>query len=177
MSLGLSLLMTTIAVGLCGLLASGRFMSAMCAFIGINIALGGVYLLVGAHFVAAVQWMLYVGGVLVLMCYAFMLSRSNEFVEGKVFHGWKLVLALGVFVIFWIGDLDQAPLLLVESKSYADVADNFHQLGLLLISRHGVLLELVGLLLLVALMGGVRLLGQGMPTPTTSSAASSTKDN
>ncbi len=43
----------------------------------------GLYLLVGAEFLAGVQILVYVGGIVVLLVFAVMLTRSSELVEDR----------------------------------------------------------------------------------------------
>lgn len=144
-------------MGLClgVLLWGGRhIVHSMLAFMGLSAALAGLYLWIGAAFVGGVQLMVYVGGVLVLLAYGIMLSADEELQPRR-----KGSISIALLNIGWAGSLVYAwQGLSFVPGGVSSEAHTLTQLGLLLMGTHGLILELVGLLLLVVLVGVVRLL-------------------
>ena len=124
------------------------------SLLGALLAVGGLYVLLGADFLGITQLLLYVGGVLVLLLFAVMLTHrggdrrgSNPFLGAK--RGVVLLVALGLglgglaFVTPWGGSLDPQ-----EPPTTA-------KLGEIFLSSNLLVFELWSLLLLVALVGAV----------------------
>lgn len=117
------------------------------------ISIAGLYVLLSAEFLAAVQILIYSGAITIMMLFGIMLTKHNDQDEKGniiqkvcVFIG---VLGFGVAVYLGIYKLDfpaQATDLHVE---------NTRQIGVELFSKYAIPFELVSVLLLVALVGAV----------------------
>ena len=79
------MLFTFLAIisGICAIVAvtTAKILRAAVALIGVLTASAGLFLLLGAEFLAGVQILVYVGGVVVLLVFAIMLTRSDELQE------------------------------------------------------------------------------------------------
>jgi NADH-quinone oxidoreductase subunit J len=79
-------------------------MRVALALISTMVFLGGIYGLLGVHFIAAFQVLIYVGAVMVFMVYAIMLLDPRDAITGR-YSRWLvpgvigLVILLGVLVI------------------------------------------------------------------------------
>jgi NADH-quinone oxidoreductase subunit J len=123
------------------------------AFIGI----GGFYLLLGAEFVGFVQLLVYVGAVAILIMFVILLSRpagvETEPVARKVVSllpGLGISLAVLAVLVFAIGG---SPSLQTAAPEASPVS--IESIGLLLVSSHLLPLQITGVLLTAALIGGV----------------------
>ncbi|WP_214480853.1 NADH-quinone oxidoreductase subunit J [Bacillus sp. SM2101] len=119
------------------------------------ISIAGVYVLLSAEFVAAVQILIYSGAITIIMLFGIMLTRHNdETGDSKASMLRKLltligVIAFGIVVMLGIVNLDfgqQATTLHVE---------NTKQIGIALYSKFVIPFELMSVLLLVALIGAI----------------------
>jgi NADH-quinone oxidoreductase subunit J len=118
------------------------------------VATGGVFLLLEAPFLFGVQLLLYAGGVVTIVVFAIMLTErlvgetirqtSRYVVNGAI-------VAAAVFVGI-VGFLIQAP---APGARGASVADPLRALGRALVGPYAVPLELLGVLLVVALLGAL----------------------
>jgi NADH-quinone oxidoreductase subunit J len=120
----------------------------LATFFGVS----GIYVLLGADFVAVTQIMVYIGGILILLLFGVMLTTNSTHVEIKkgLTKVLPAVVATGVLLgaLFsvmlrteWKTELSQIPL----TTSY--------DLGKLLITDYVLIFELLGILLLIALIG------------------------
>lgn len=135
-------------------------------------AVAGLYIFALADFVAVTQVVVYVGGVLVLMLFAFMLSNKlllNDLRSGLsgVFSipSWQAgVVSLGLFVAL-LGVVSQLavsePQWITQAKEkqlYIQYHDNtIHHLGINLMTRFILPFEVVSVFLMMALMGAAHL--------------------
>jgi NADH-quinone oxidoreductase subunit J len=117
------------------------------------VATGGVFLLLDSPFLFAVQLLLYAGGVVTIAVFAIMLTErlvgaSIRQTTRFVFNG--AVLAAAVFV--GIGGF----LLQADSLPHAAATgDQLRDLGRALVGPYAATLQLVGVLLVAALLGAV----------------------
>ncbi|MCA9268711.1 MAG: NADH-quinone oxidoreductase subunit J [Planctomycetales bacterium] len=84
----------------CGMALAVLFTSnivRMAFYLTISLgAVAGLFMLAGAHFVGAMQLMIYVGGTLVLLIFGVMLTAQSQFVEMKTPGGeWVLAAIVG----------------------------------------------------------------------------------
>ena len=137
---------------------------ALClTFLGV----GALYLFLQADFVAAVQLIVYVGGILVLILFAVMFSSNTASEDGelrrsRIALGAGAVTALATFaaVCLLIRRLHTP---LAQANQFADAAyastvsaaNGQTGLGHLLVGRYLLPFELVSILLLAALVGAV----------------------
>jgi NADH-quinone oxidoreductase subunit J len=112
----------------------------------------GIYALLGADFIAVVQVVVYIGGILILMIFGIMLTNKITNVQIKT-GAVKLVPAT-LSVALFAGIIATA-LLNTKWKTISTElpAATTHSLGLLLLQQYAVVFELLGILLLISLIG------------------------
>jgi len=131
---------------------------AALSLIGTLVSLAGLYLMLYAPFVAAVQIVLYAGGIMVLFLFVIMLVNLDQNIREIQFNKQWLVgliaaLALGALLLFVIRQghaifpLDQVATLPEDQ--------NTQQIGLALYGPYMLPFEIASLLLLVAIVGAV----------------------
>jgi NADH-quinone oxidoreductase subunit J len=121
------------------------------------LCLAGIYVLLGAHFVAVVQVLVFVGAVVVLLLFGIMLLDPGGDAFGNLRPEQPALKLLGVLVALAI------PALLLrrvygELPPVSPLPEGFggvRELGLQLLGEHLVVLEAVGLILLAAMVGAV----------------------
>ncbi|MBU2494030.1 MAG: NADH-quinone oxidoreductase subunit J [Bacteroidetes bacterium] len=130
--------------------------SLMFTFFGVS----GLYVLLGADFLAIVQVMVYVGGILILLLFGVMLTNKITNVEIKT-GTVKMIPASIIMAIF--GALIIALLTGTEWKSYPSEVPftTAYDIGSLLITKYVLIFELLGILLLVALIGAASIARRG----------------
>ncbi len=112
----------------------------------------GIYVMLGADFVAIVQLIVYVGGILILILFGVMLTNKIVNVEIKTgtIHALPASIVLGLFA----GAIGAAVLntkwIVVESP---DPVPSTAAIGSMLINEYALIFELLGILLLIALIG------------------------
>jgi len=112
----------------------------------------GIYVLLGADFIAIVQLVVYVGGILILLLFGVMLTNKITHVQIKT--GTVKILPAAIGVAMFAGIL-AAALLKTSWKTINSVTpvSTAHSLGMLLMQQYAVVFELLGILLLIALVG------------------------
>ncbi len=112
----------------------------------------GIYVLLGADFVAIVQLVVYVGGILILLLFGVMLTNKITHVQIKT--GTLQIVPAAVGVGLLAGIL-AAALFSTQWKTVDSAIPNStaQSLGYLLISNYALVFELLGILLLIALIG------------------------
>jgi len=129
------------------------------------LGVAGLYVLAGADFLAVSQIMIYVGGVLVLVIFGVMLTHNKETPETDFtrpnhvltrHRGWVLTLLVagGIFSVLYSILIRANFMLFSREPSYESTVDT---LGRLLMTEFVVPFEIVGVLLLVALIGAATL--------------------
>ena len=120
----------------------------LATFFGIS----GLYVLLGADFVAVTQIMVYIGGILILLLFGVMLTSNITHVEIKkgMTNLIPSIVAIGVLLgavvsvmmrTDWNTQLSEIP----QTTSF--------DLGKLLLTDYVLIFELLGILLLIALIG------------------------
>ncbi len=146
---GLTLLSALAVVTLRNLLRSA--LALVVTFIGV----AGIYLLLQAEFIAAVQVLLYVGAVTVLILFAIMLTERLMEARLRQFTGkWWLAVPLVVLVLALI----VASLLgavWVERPKETLPTEPVVSLGEILLTRYVLPFEIASVLLLVAMVGAI----------------------
>ena len=119
------------------------------------IALAGIFVLLEAHLVAAIQIMVYAGAIVVLFLFVVMLlnMRQDAFAPArqwlmKTVAGLVCVAILMQLLRLLSGGLPEAPPL-------PEGFGGYRQLGLVLYTDYVLLVEMASLLLLVAIVGGL----------------------
>lgn len=145
--------LAAITVGSAGVVVLARSLiysafALLFTFVGV----AGLYLLLGADFLAASQLLIYVGGILVLLLFGVMLthklydldlrSEVTQFLPGAfVAGGLFAILGLVAWKAEWAGGGGRAP------------AATTREIGELFMGRYLLPFEAASILLLVALMG------------------------
>jgi NADH-quinone oxidoreductase subunit J len=137
-----------------------------CVFLlGSLIGIAGLYATLGADFVAVTQIMVYVGGVVILMLFAVMLTGGKDFVSKAqnllglaptMGNKWTYALGLLVALVFMLTNvkLISSVIRLNEPKTFGpEFPSTVSQLGHLLVKDHVLAFELSSVLLLGALVG------------------------
>lgn len=136
-----------------------------CVYLlGTLIGVAGLYVTLGADFVAAVQVLVYVGGVVILMLFAVMLTGGQEFMR-MARSGMHLTPPMGNSKSFIIGGLGALVLGLTIFRLITRAISNdaglvkmsfestVEKIGILLVTDHVLAFEMVSVLLLGALIG------------------------
>ncbi|MCX6148923.1 MAG: NADH-quinone oxidoreductase subunit J [Ignavibacteriales bacterium] len=123
--------------------------SLLFTFLGV----AGLYILLGADFIAVVQIMVYVGGILILMLFGVMLTSKITNVQIKT--GTLQIVPAIVGVGLFAGILTNVLLNTEWKLSDSEIPLNttIFDLGKYLITDYVLIFELLGILLLVALIG------------------------
>ncbi len=112
----------------------------------------GIYVLLGADFIAVVQLVVYVGGILILMIFGVMLT--NKITSVKIKTGTLQIVPAAIGVALFAGTLIAALFNTSWRNFNTEIpASTAHSLGLLLMQQYAVVFELLGILLLIALVG------------------------
>lgn len=124
--------------------------------------IAGIYLLLNAEFVAAIQLIIYAGGVLVLYVFVIMLvDLSKEAALRAVFHrpmqvGFALVFALLLFAVVWqVGRIGIEEFTMEQAAATEAATDSTRTLAKELFLKYLYPFEIASVLLLVAMIGSV----------------------
>lgn len=123
------------------------------------IATAGVYAMLGASFLAGVQVLLYVGGVITLMIFGVMITRRHEGIVvpadggsgGERFRG--VVIAGGLFGV--VAAAVRATPGLFDVPAEVPPPPTVAELGKAILTTHLVAFEVLSLLLLAAMIGAI----------------------
>lgn len=118
----------------------------------------GIFVLVGAQFLAAVQVIVYAGAILVFYLFFIMLLDVPSETRGLRFGGhWPLAVVAGAAFAFVLGRWYEPRLAMPTPVSTADAAPTPHvaAVGTALFTEFALPFEVVSLVLLVAIVGAV----------------------
>ena len=125
------------------------------------LASAGLYLMLYAPFMAAVQIVLYAGGILVMFLFVMMLVNIEQlYVEKMMNKQWLLALAAtAVLALLMLGALIKGAATLPHQAAALTEQNNVQQIGLLLYGRttgyYIFPFEIASILLLMAVVGAV----------------------
>ena len=133
------------------------------------LGVAGLFILLGAEFLAGVQLMVYVGAISVLIIFAILMTRDLE--EGNPSHSFRLPVAIVaiIFILFayyvitqgtdWNGRLISENLDAEQQKDAAKVffKDSIPLLAKMLLTDFVLAFEMVSVLLLTAALGALAL--------------------
>jgi NADH-quinone oxidoreductase subunit J len=117
-------------------------------------ALAGIYVLLGAPLVAAAQVLIYIGAISVLVLFAIMLTQSKAGPAGLVFHHQATLAGLAVLVLAAVFVFALTGTAWPQAGTER-VASGTDALALLLFDQYVLPFEIVSVLLLAAVIGGV----------------------
>lgn len=118
------------------------------------VSIAGLYVLLSAEFVAAVQILIYSGAITIIMLFGIMLTRHQDEDEPSAGIGKKLIVFLGIAAFALVMYLGIYDLQLGEEQADLHV-ENTEQIGISLYSHFVIPFELTSVLLLVALIGAI----------------------
>jgi NADH-quinone oxidoreductase subunit J len=145
---------------------------ALFLFFIVLFAMAGLYLFALADFVAITQIMVYVGGVLILMLFAFMLSNkellkdlqdsSGSFLSMPKWQTIPIVLGFLLLMLYGIVEWQQSPstwiMQSIENGNNIIATDNnIHQIGLRFMTFYVLPFEIISVFLMMALIGASHL--------------------
>jgi NADH-quinone oxidoreductase subunit J len=130
--------------------------------------LAALYLQLNAQFVGFAQILVYVGAVAILIVFAILLTRGSEPQQPIVSSGWVVGTIAAVAVFALLASMIASTKALATSATQAPVV-TVKEIGEQLMTRYVLPLEVIGLLLTAALIGGVIVaLREGGPSPASS---------
>lgn len=118
--------------------------------------IAGLYVLLGADFIGIVQLIIYVGGILILILFGVMLT--NKITDVPIKSGVLQVIPASIGVGMLAGIL----ILIVTNISWRNMElsvpeSTIGSLGMLLMNEYILIFELLGMLLLIALIGAANI--------------------
>lgn len=130
-------------------------------------SLAAMFVFALADFIAVTHIVIYVGGVLVLMLFAFMLSNKellsgiqNITSEFKIAHMAGLLICAGMFFLLYSaitsGDVANLPWI-KDSQAIAQNDNTIHQIGIHTMTRYLLPFEVMSVFLMMALIGAAHL--------------------
>lgn len=126
------------------------------------VGVAGIFLLQGAEFLAGVQIIVYIGGIMVLFLFVIMLVPVQDEAGERRFANqkWPAVICaaavfamLAVIALRGIGTLDHPGT--AEPLPLGSLTQNSEEVGLVLFSKYLLPFELASVLLLVAIIGAI----------------------
>ncbi len=126
------------------------------------IGIAGIYVFLGAEFIAVTQILVYVGGILILLVFGIMLTNrlSGKKVVSPAYNKIKgIIVAGGLFAILFKGILEAnfSALPWIDKSQVSN--SSIPEFGLSLMTDYVLAFEIIGVLLLLALIGAVRIAG------------------
>lgn|SRR5690606_3178207 len=162
----LFLMSALLTVGSCiGVIATRNIMHSCIFLLGTLLGMAGLYATIGADFVAVTQIMVYVGGIVILMLFAVMLTGGKDFVSKAqnllglpplMGNKWTYIVGGFVSLVFVFTNykiISSVLKTVPETKLTNDFPSTVNQIGKLLIKDHVLAFELSSVLLLGALVG------------------------
>ena len=134
---------------------------AAIALIGAFLGVAGIFMMLGASFVAISQVLVYVGGILILIVFGIMLTnrlRGQKVLSTVYNKFWALMIAAGLFIVFVKGifQANFSSLSWIKEAKPA-LPTPLEKFGMRLMTDYVVGFELIGILLLLALIGAVKM--------------------
>jgi NADH:ubiquinone oxidoreductase subunit 6 (subunit J) len=148
-------LIAIITVGSAAVVAfSQNIIYSAFSLLGTFAGVAGLYVFLGADFVAGVQVLIYVGGILVLILFAVMLTHRITDVEITNRAAGRLpgLLIVGVFLVILIQTIRETPWVRVKEVAYQPTTA---EIGDLFLENYLLPFELASLVLLAAMIGAV----------------------
>lgn len=151
--------------GALAVLATKNLMHSCIFLLGSLIGIAGLYATLGADFVAVTQIMVYVGGIVILMLFAVMLTGGKDFVSRaqnllglapSMGNKWTLGMGMIVAIVFILTNVKLVWNVLFTNteKTFGnEFPSTVSELGHLLVKDHVLAFELSSVLLLGALVG------------------------
>jgi NADH-quinone oxidoreductase subunit J len=131
--------------------------SSAISLIGVMVSLAGLYLLLGAEFIAAAQIIVYAGAIMVLFIFVIMLLNTGAEAKGRMNNLGRF---LGLPLLFVMVGLLAVVLVQVMPPTQEVKFGNFTgggaaDVGLLLFTKYVLPFEATSVLILIAILGAV----------------------
>jgi NADH-quinone oxidoreductase subunit J len=118
------------------------------------VSIAGLFVLLSAEFLAAVQVLIYSGAITIIMLFGIMLTRHDDQETDHVSWRRRMLILIGIAgfgLIMFLG---------IQGLSFGDQATTLHeentkQIGIALYSKYIIPFELTSVILLVALIGAI----------------------
>jgi NAD(P)H-quinone oxidoreductase subunit 6 len=148
-------LIALITVVSAGMVAFSRnIIYSAFSLLGTFMGVAGLYIFLGADFVAAVQVLIYVGGILVLILFAVMLTHriTDVQITNRAAGTIPALIVVGVLMYLLIDTMKETPWAKAKEVAYAATTA---KIGDLFLYTYLLPFELASLVLLAALIGAV----------------------
>lgn len=124
------------------------------SLLGTFAGVAGIYVFLGADFVAAVQVLIYVGGILVLILFAVMLTHriTDVQITNRAAGRVPALVVIGIFLLLLLQTVQETPWVKAKEVVYAATTA---RIGDLFLEDYLLPFELASLVLLAALIGAV----------------------
>jgi NADH-quinone oxidoreductase subunit J len=124
------------------------------SLLGTFAGVAGIYVFLGADFVAAVQVLIYVGGILVLILFAVMLTHriTDVQITNRAAGRVPALVVIGIFLLLLLQTIQETPWVKAKEIVYAATTA---RIGDLFLEDYLLPFELASLVLLAALIGAV----------------------
>lgn len=150
-------LVAAVTVGSAAMVAFSRnIIYSAFSLLGTFAGVAAVYVFLGADFVAAVQVLIYVGGILVLVLFAVMLTHriTDVQITNRAVGRLPALLIIGIFILLLIQTIQETSWVKAKEVAYSPTAA---KIGDLFLQDYLLPFELASLVLLAALIGAVSL--------------------
>mgnify|MGYP002528230485 CR=1 FL=1 len=137
--------------GALGVVMTRNIVYASFALLASLMGVSGIFLLVFAEFLALVQILIYGGAVVIVLLFALMLTRLDDFQNLTDHKQWPLaaLISVGLF------GLMAAAIVTTAVRTTERQSVDFETLGAALFTQWAIPFEVVSLVLLVALIGSI----------------------
>ncbi len=136
-----------------------RILRAAVSLMGVLAASAGLYLLLDSPFLAGVQVLVYVGGIVVLLVFAVMLTRTTELLEDHPTRGRQLLGGAVALTFFGLSYCMMTAPVFANRALTALPKNDVAAIGRALLDTgengYALPFEVVSLLLLAAMIGGI----------------------
>ena len=144
-----------VTVGSAAMVAFSRnIIHSAFSLLGTFAGVAGIYVFLGADFVAAVQVLIYVGGILVLILFAVMLTHriTDVQITNRSVGRIPALVVVGIFAFLLVQTIRETPWQKAKEIVYAPTTA---KIGDLFLENYLLPFELASLVLLAALIGAV----------------------
>ena len=148
-------LVAAITVGSAAIVAFSRnIIYSAFSLLGTFAGVAGIYVFLGADFVAGVQVLIYVGGILVLILFAVMLTHriTDIQITNRAVGRLPALVLTGIFILLLVQTIQETSWVKAAQPAYAPTTGG---IGDLFLGTYLLPFELASLVLLAALIGAV----------------------
>jgi len=145
-------LITVVSAGVVAF--SSNIIYSAFSLLGTFMGVAGLYIFLGADFVAAAQVLIYVGGILVLILFAVMLTHriTDVAITNRAAGRIPALIVVGVLIYLLIQSIRETPWVKAKEVVYAPTTA---KIGDLFLEQYLLPFELASVILLAAMIGAV----------------------